>query len=845
MSLMSMFDRFRRGGRQVVVYVGGRSRDAVLGMSLGKVYRTQPELQAVVSFLASSVAQLPLKCYLRESDGDRPRDTEGVLPTLLAAPGGGVTTYELVLSTVSDICLYGHALWYVMPSAEAASGFELRDIPAAWVSSIKTADGFSPSSYVIDNPDTDSPPVAADAASFVRFVTYNPGHPTVPLSPVEGLRQVLAERASSREYRSKVWSNGGWFSRYIERPATEAEWGTEARRRFAASMKHHFSGGEGTDSGGIPILEDGMRFVESAINAKEAEWAESMRLTREDVAAAYHVDPSIVWSSDGQTYASVRESARSLYADTLGPLLRLVQDGITSKLVPMIGADPKSYAEFDITAKLAGSFEEQASVLSTSTGGPWMTRNEARARQNLPAVEGGDELIVPMNVTEGGLASPTDTDPTRAYSARPMAKALPCPPGRRHGVGSPRLKTRPREGDVERVEEVLEAFYRRQGASLADRVLRMDAADIVLDADADWLDVPRWTDELCDDLFDAVSRFAPRVARMAAGGVGGDPEGLDEDAVDAEVRRLSRFQASDIVRSTLDQTVRELRQLGELTPESARDCVLASYGRLMESRIRRNGGGVTAAATNAATVTGVSHVTSDALKEWRCAGHNSRKSHIAMNGERAPVDGTFSNGARWPGDPSLPPHESCGCGCHVEIVRGRDRAKGRHVARARARARDADRAMASAWRAFKRDEREESYQATVGAYIRSFSETGEISARFRAKPKGKELQTAKTIAGFGHTIEFLSDVGRGSHPDALVDGVLADFKRVEAFDPDRVYKLARQAAEQGASMAIIDLALDSVTLADAQKKAAKVIAQGFLEAGKIILIDWHGAEHIV
>ena len=67
----------------------------------------------------------------------------------------------------------------------------------------------------------------------------------------------------------------------------------------------------------------------------------------------------------------------------------------------MIGADQKSYAEFDITAKLAGSFEGQASVLSTSTGGPWMTRNEARARQNPPAIEGGDELIVPMNVTEG------------------------------------------------------------------------------------------------------------------------------------------------------------------------------------------------------------------------------------------------------------------------------------------------------------------------------------------------------------------------------------------------------------------------------------------------------------
>ena len=474
-----------------------------------------------------------------------------------------------------------------------------------------------------------------------------------------------------------------------------------------------------------------------------------------------------------------------------------------------------------------------------------MTRNEARARQNLPAVEGGDELIVPMNVTEGGLASPTDTDPTRAYSARPMAKALPCPPGRRHGAGSPRLKTRPREGDVERVEEVLEAFYRRQGASLADRVLRMDAADIVLDADADWLDVPRWTDELCDDLFDAVSRFAPRVARMAAGGVGGDPEGLNEDAVDAEVRRLSRFQASDIVRSTLDQTVRELGQLGELTPESARDCVLASYGRLMESRIRRNGGGVTAAATNAATVTGVSHVTPNALKEWRCAGHNSRKSHIAMNGERAPVDGTFSNGARWPGDPSLPPHESCGCGCHVEIVLGGDRAKGRHVAKARSRARDADRAMATAWRAFKKDKSKANYQRTVGAYVNKAIGSKKPSARYYAKPSGKEIQTARTLARAGHTVDFLSTLGEGRHPDVLLDGVLTDFKRMEAFGPGKVYERIRDASEQGAAMVVIDLCLDSITYSDAREKALEAIEDGLFERGRILILDWHGDEHVV
>ncbi|WP_157051464.1 hypothetical protein [Olsenella sp. oral taxon 807] len=161
-----------------------------------------------------------------------------------------------------------------------------------------------------------------------------------------------------------------------------------------------------------------------------------------------------------------------------------------------------------------------------------------------------------------------------------MAKALAGAPGRRHGAGSPRLRARPGEGDVERVEEALEAFYRRQGASLADEALRMGAEDIVLSADADWLDGPRWTDELCDDLFDAMSGLAPAWAADAMTSLGADAGHLDEDAVLAEVRRLSRFRAADIVRSASERVVSDLGDLDELTPRGA---IEATTRRLMAS----------------------------------------------------------------------------------------------------------------------------------------------------------------------------------------------------------------------------------------------------------------------
>jgi hypothetical protein len=94
--------------------------------------------------------------------------------------------------------------------------------------------------------------------------------------------------------------------------------------------------------------------------------------------AAYGVNPSLIWHTDTQTYASSRDNARALYAECLGPVLQMLQQRINSFLLPMVGADPDlTYVEFDLTEKLKGSFEERASILQAAVGG---TQNAAVAK---------------------------------------------------------------------------------------------------------------------------------------------------------------------------------------------------------------------------------------------------------------------------------------------------------------------------------------------------------------------------------------------------------------------------------------------------------------------------------
>lgn len=132
------------------------------------------------------------------------------------------------------------------------------------------------------------------------------------------------------------------------------------------------------------------------------------KLSLQTVASIYHVNPVMVGLLDNANYSNVREFRRSLYGDSLGPIIKQVEGVINEFLRPMIDDDDAVYVEFNLDEKLRASFEEKAAVTSTAVGGPWMTRNEARAMNNLPAIDGGEDLITPLNVTTENSESNND-----------------------------------------------------------------------------------------------------------------------------------------------------------------------------------------------------------------------------------------------------------------------------------------------------------------------------------------------------------------------------------------------------------------------------------------------------
>lgn len=657
--MASIFERWRVASAPSVINitVQGDASTQVLNMKAKELYQTQDNLQAVVNFLANSIAQLPLKVYVRKGETERERDRDSVAAQLLYKPNPDQTCFEFIRALAVEYYVFGSVYVWLLPDAESESGYQLRIVPTEWLVNTNVKGSPYAPEFIRICTHTGGTAVDVPREEFVQFRTYSAGSPGGFISPISALRQTLTEQVEAGRFRRQLWRSSGRLNAQIIRPKDVAPWTEDQKKNFATAFREAWGSG-GSKAGSIPIMEDGMEIKPFSTSFKESEWSQSVVLSREAVAAAYSVNPSLIWHSNTQTYASARDNARALYAECLGPTLQMLQQRINAFLLPMVGASPDTYVEFDLTEKLKGSFEERAAIFQSAVGAPWMTRNEARAANNLPKVEGGDELITPLNVTEGGQASPRDTqgDAYDYPGIDNQAKKLePCGCKACKDVEELRIKGKSDKEDDETIEKVLVAFFERQARSVIPK--------INADPDDFW-NAERWDKELAEDLRPALEKIADKHGLEAADILASE---YDTEITRAYIEKAAQKRAQRINARTLEHL--EEDQKNE-EPDAAHVFEVRenAAGRLAKSAAGSIASFAIAEATHQAISESAPRVVGKVVeKEW-VTGPNARESHALMNGERVPIDADFSNGQHWPGEDVGDPNESCGCNCTTEVV---------------------------------------------------------------------------------------------------------------------------------------------------------------------------------
>ena len=369
-------------------------------------------------------------------------------------------------------------------------------------------------------------------------------------------------------------------------------------------------------------------------NAHEQQFVEAAKLALATVAGVYHVNPTMVGVLDNANYSNVREFRKMLYGDTLGPVIAMIEDRVNTFLVPVFDQRDGVYVEFNIAEKLQGNFEEQATALASSVGAPYMLRSEARARMNLPAIDGADDLVVPLNVLVGGQASPRDSAPPKG--------------------GPVRVKARASQSYEDKHAEVVAKFFRRQGSAVKSRLGAKAAGD--------YWDEARWDGELSDDLYRLAVQVTTQVSAKTLDSIGFGPDQYNVDQTLAWLREVSDRSAKSINATTKAQVDAALESDD---PDAS---VAGVFDTAEGSRATQIAVGAVTMLSAFATTEAAKQVAGDvATKTW-ITGPNARPAHAALNGETVPLSENFSNGAAWPGDgANLGADDLAGCNCELQI----------------------------------------------------------------------------------------------------------------------------------------------------------------------------------
>lgn len=381
------------------------------GLSYQTLYRTQPAVRTVVDFLSRNIAQLGVHAFKRVSDTDRRRLPDHDVVRWLKQPNPYTTRYRLFESTMSDMGIYFNAFWL---KVRLPNTLGLVRIPPE---QMQVEGGIFPTQFIWTMANGEQREFAPNEV--VHFSGYNPFSSLIGLSPLETLRRMLLEEISAQDYRQYYWRNHARMDGIIERDKEQKPWTTEQAKSWREQWTNAQTGRDNT--GKTAVLMPGMTWKERTFSAKDSELTNGRKLTREEVARAYHIPLPMVGILDHATFSNITEQHKNLYQDALGPWCVMLEEELERQVLPESDDVDDVYLEFNIAEKLKGSFEEQANSLVSMAGGPVITRNEARARLNLSSVDDptADELIRPLNMTEGA-ADPASPAPKQLNAMTAM-----------------------------------------------------------------------------------------------------------------------------------------------------------------------------------------------------------------------------------------------------------------------------------------------------------------------------------------------------------------------------------------------------------------------------------------
>lgn len=375
--------------------IGGSSRSVSGQLVTPQSAMALPVLQACVSIIAESVAQLPLEVFERDENGGRkPATSHPAYDLLKYAPNDWQTPFDAREYAQTALGLRGNAYSFIERDG--------RGRPTALIPlnpgdvQVFKGQNLMPF-YSIEG----ATPVPSRFVHHVRWVSLDK---YTGLSPIALHANSIGYAQALEEYGGKSFLHGTALSGVLERPK-EATAIKEQKAIDDLTNAWQAKFGGASNAGKVALLQEGMTFKALTMNNVDAELIDALKLAGADVARIYKMPLPMVGFMEAATFNNVENLQIQFVIYTLMPWLKRHEQALQRDL--LLPSERRNfYIEFNIGGLLRGNQEARFKAYAVARQWGWLSVNDIRRLENLPPVEGGDVYLQPLNMVAAGMPEP-------------------------------------------------------------------------------------------------------------------------------------------------------------------------------------------------------------------------------------------------------------------------------------------------------------------------------------------------------------------------------------------------------------------------------------------------------
>lgn len=228
-------------------------------------------------------------------------------------------------------------------------------------------------------------PLMASEVVHVRGISNTGG--LVGMSVIEAQREALGVTKAVEKHGGKTFANGASPSGVLEVPETLSD---AAFERLRESWKMMHEGAE--NAGRTAILEGGTKFAAMSMSNEDAQFLETRKFQRAQIASFFRVPPHFINDLERATFSNIEHQDLAFVKHTLLPWLINIEQELDTALLNDREVN-SYYFRHNVSALERGDFVSRTSGLQALVNSAIMTPNEARAKEELNAHEDGDVLL--------------------------------------------------------------------------------------------------------------------------------------------------------------------------------------------------------------------------------------------------------------------------------------------------------------------------------------------------------------------------------------------------------------------------------------------------------------------